>query len=95
MKNRNVVFMKDNMCVENDLEMCPSRKNEGMMMVVVDEFSKSSSWDDGEEPKEQVGDQLIAKAEKIKIHAENYCYVEKFSKDERYPKNEKHLPGEW
>lgn len=51
-----MVFIEDNTSIGNNLEMCPSRRNEGPTAVLVDESSKSSSCDDGEEHEEQVGD---------------------------------------
>ena len=75
--------------------MRPSGRNEGPMVVVVDESSKSSSCDDGEEREEQVGDHLVANEETIEIPAENDGHVERFGKDGRYPKRERRPPGEW
>jgi hypothetical protein len=51
-------------------------------MVVMDESSKSSSYDDSEERDEQVRDHLVAIEEAIEIPAENDGHVEKFGKDE-------------
>ena len=81
--------------MEIELEIRPSGKNEGPTAVVVDEPSKSSSCDHGEEHEEQVGDHLITHEEAIKIPAENDGRVDKFDKDGRYPKRERRLPGEW
>jgi hypothetical protein len=41
--------MKDDMNIGNALEMHPSQRSEGLTMVVVDEYFKLSSYDDGEE----------------------------------------------
>jgi hypothetical protein len=53
----------------------------------------SSSIDD-EEPKEQVGDHLIANEEAIEIPMENDGHLKRFGKDGRYLKKERHPPGE-
>lgn len=37
-KNKDVVFIKDSTSVGNNLEMCPSNKNESFMAVVVDKY---------------------------------------------------------
>ena len=65
--NRVVIFMEDGTRVGNALKMCPSGRNEGPMLVVVDESSKSSSCDDGEKCKKQMGDHLVSNEEAIKI----------------------------
>ena len=41
------------------------------MAVIVDESSKSSYYDDGEEHEKQVKDHLVANEEAIEIRAEN------------------------
>ena len=46
-KNKNVLFMEDSGSIRNDLEMCPSERNEGPMVVVVEESSKSPLFDGG------------------------------------------------
>lgn len=43
------IILKDDMSVENPLEMCQSGKNVGPTMVIVDKSSKSPSCDDGKE----------------------------------------------
>lgn len=70
--------MEDDISIENALEMRQSRKNEGLMSVVVDESSKLSLCDDGEEHKEQVKDLLVVIEEAIKIPVENDGHVERF-----------------
>ena len=64
-KNKDVVFMEDGTSVGNALKMRLSGRNEGPMVVVVDESSKSSSCDDGEECEEQVEDHYVANKEVI------------------------------
>ena len=87
-KSRDVVFVEDGTSVGNALEIRQSGRNEGPTVVVVEEFAKSSSCDDGEERKEQVGDHLIANEEAIKIPVGNDSRVERFGKDRRYSKRE-------
>lgn len=53
-------------------------------MVVMDKSCKSSLCD-GEEY-EQVGDHLLANKKTIKISTKNDSRVERFGKNERYPK---------
>ena len=77
------------------MDMRPSGRNEGSMVVVVNESYKSSLCDDGEECEDQVEDHLVANEKTIEIPAENDGRVERFSKDERCPKRKRHLPGEW
>jgi hypothetical protein len=45
-KNGDVVFMDDSGSIRNDMEMRPSGRNEGPQVVVVDESSKVSLFDD-------------------------------------------------
>lgn len=71
-----------------------SEMNEGPTTVVMDESSKSSLCDDGEEYQEQVGDHLVAIKEAIKVPTENDGCIERFSKDGRFPKRERRPPGE-
>ena len=52
--------MEDGTSIGNALEMRPSGRNEGPTMVVVNESSKLSLYDDGEECKEQKIDHLVA-----------------------------------
>ena len=52
--------MKDSMSAGNDSERRPSGKNKGPMVVVVDESSKSSLCDDGDDREKQVEDHLVA-----------------------------------
>jgi hypothetical protein len=58
LKFRDVVFMEDNMNLKNDLEMRPSGRNEGLLVVVVDTSSKLPLFDGGGQSmddNEQVG----------------------------------------
>ena len=87
--------MEDSMSVGNALEICPSGRNEGPTVVVVDEPSKWSSCEDVEEHEEQVGDHLIANEEAIEFLADNDGRIERFGNDEKYPKREWRPPGEW
>jgi hypothetical protein len=50
-------------------------------MIVVDEFYKSFSTDDGDEHDEQVGDHLFANEEAIKIPTETDRHGERFGND--------------
>lgn len=43
-KNRDLVFIEDDMSNGKTLEMLPNRRKEGPTVVVVDESSKSSSY---------------------------------------------------
>ena len=52
----------------------------------MDNFSKSSSYDDGEKREEQVRDHLIANEEAIKISVKNDSQVEKFANNGNSPK---------
>ena len=74
--------------------MRPNGKNEGSIVVIAKESSKSSSCDDGEEHKEQVQDHLVIIKEVIKISIENYNHIEKFNKNGRYCKRERRPFGE-
>ena len=46
-KNKDVGFMEGSGSIRNDLMMQPSRRNIGFIIVVVDESSKTPSFDDG------------------------------------------------
>lgn len=87
-KNIDVIFMEDDMSVGNALEMRQSGRNEGRTAVVVDEHSKSTSCDDGDEREDQVKDHLIANEDAIKISAENDDRVGRFGKNGKYHKRE-------
>ena len=63
--------MVDGTSIENDLEMPQSGRNEVPTMVVVDKYSKSSLCNDGEEPKEQTRDHLVANEEVVEILMKN------------------------
>ena len=80
--------MKDDMSIGNILDIRPSGINEDLTAVVVDEYSKLSSCDDGEECEEEMGDHFVANEEAIEIPAENDSHIEKFGKDGRYSKRE-------
>jgi hypothetical protein len=41
------VFMDDSDSIRNNLEICPSRRNEGPMVVVMGESTKLLLFDDG------------------------------------------------
>ena len=66
------------------LEIHPSGRNEGPMVVGMDESSKSSLYDDGEKRKEQVGDDLVANEEAIEIPTEHNGRIKRFRNDGRY-----------
>lgn len=48
-KNKDVVFIENNRSITTDLEMYPSGKNEGLLVVIVDKCSKSPMFDGGGE----------------------------------------------
>jgi hypothetical protein len=48
-KNREIMFKEDSRSIRNDLEMRPSGRNGGRMVVVVDESSKQPLLNDGEQ----------------------------------------------
>ena len=85
--------MEDSTNVENDLEMRPSGRNEGPTVVVVEKSYKSSSYDDGEEHREQVEDHLVANEDVIIIFAENDGHIERLGKGGRYFMRKQHLRG--
>ena len=90
-----MVFMEDGTSMGNALKICPSRRNEGSTMVVVDKSFKSSLCDDGEEREEQVGDHLVANGEVIEIPPENDGHIERFGKDGKYSKRERCMFRKW
>ena len=69
------------MSVRKILEIRLSGCNECPMAVVMDESSKPSSSDDGEERDEQVGGYLVSNKEAIKIPVKNDGRDKRFSKD--------------
>ena len=75
-----MVFIGDDTNIDNDLDMRLIGRNDGPMVVVLDESSNSSLCDACEECKEQVGDGLVANEEAIKIPTENDGRIEKFKK---------------
>ena len=60
-----MIYMKINTNVWHDVKICPSDKNEGLVVVDVDESSKSYLYDDGEACEWQVGDHLVANEDAI------------------------------
>lgn len=65
-KNRDVVFIEDNISIENDLKMCQSGRNESSMVVVMINNRNHLCVGDGEERNEQVGDHLVGNEDEIK-----------------------------
>lgn len=93
-KNRDVVFMEGSMSIGKTLEMRPSGSNESLRAVVVDESSKSSSSDDGDEWDEQVGDHLVLNEEAMRISMENDDSNEIFTMNGQYSKKKWRPPRE-
>lgn len=90
--------MKDDTSVGNYLKIHQSGRNEGPTIVVLEKSSKSSSCDDDEECKEQVGYHLVTNEKAIKILADNDGCIERVGNDQRFPKRERRErrpPGEW
>jgi hypothetical protein len=85
-KNRDVVFMEGSMSIGKTLKMRPSGSNESLRAVVVDESSKSSSSDDGDEWDEQVGDHLVLNEKAIRISMENDDSNKIFTMNGQYSK---------
>ena len=73
--------MEDGTSVGNNLLMRQSGKNKGTMTFIMDESSKLSSCNDGDEPKKQKGDHLVANKVAIIILVENNCCIERFDKE--------------
>lgn len=77
-----------------NLEMHPDGRNLGPTVIVEDESSKSSLCNDGEEPKEQVRDHLVANKKITKMPTKSDVCSEKFNKDWRYHERKRHPLGE-
>ena len=78
-KSGDVVFMEDSGSTKNDLEMRPSGRNGGRIVVVVDESSKSPLCDNGGqsvEAKDRVGGNGVAIEEPRERPANNDVLVE-------------------
>ena len=96
-KNRNVVFMKDSGSIRNNLEMRPSGRNENLIVVVVDKYSKSFFCDGGGQSlhgNEQVGGNEVAIEEPCEGPANDDVIVEGFGNERRYPTREWQPLGE-
>lgn len=85
-----MVLIKDSTSVGNALKMRPNGRNEGPTTIVVEKYSKLSSYDDDKEFEEQVEDEKT-----IKIPVKNDNCIEKFGNDGRYTKRKRHLLREW
>lgn len=85
MKNRNMVFIEDDISVENALDMCPSERNESPTTILMNKSSKWYFCDDDEEHEEQVKVHLVAYNKAIEIPPENDDRIEGFNNDGRYP----------
>lgn len=81
--NKDVVFMKDNISIRNDLEMHPNKKNEGYVVVAVSKPSKSYSCNDSKKCEKQVRNHLASNEEMLKLLVGNDGCVEKFGKDNK------------
>lgn len=77
------------------LEILLSGKNDHPTMIIVDESSKSSSYDDNKEHGKRVEHYLAVNEEAIEIPVENDGLVKRFGKVGRHPKRERHMPREW
>lgn len=80
------------MRVDNDLEIRQSGRNEGPMVVVVDESFKSPKCKDRAQ---QVGDNVVANDEIIKRLVLSDGNGKRFGNDGRYLMRERYLFGKW
>ena len=82
-KSIDIVFMKDSMSIGNDLEMCPSGRNEAPMVNAVNGSSKSPLDNFDEEHEEQVEENHIANQEAREGPTNNDIgvYVERLGKE--------------
>ena len=97
-KSEDVVFMEDSGSTKKDLEMRPSGRNGGPLVVVVDESSKSPLLNDGEQSVDdidRVGANGVAIEELCERPANNDVVVESCGEVRRYPTRERRPLGEW
>ena len=83
-KGEDVVIMEDSGCMKNKLEMRPSGRNGGHMVVVVDEASKPPWFDGGGqfvEGNERVGGNGVAIEEPRERLTKNDIIVESFDEE--------------
>jgi len=97
-KSGDVVFMEDSGSMRNDLEMRPSGRIGGRIVVVVDESSKPPLCDSGGqsvEAMERVGGNGVAIEGQRKNPTNNDAIVESLDEERRYPTRERRPLGEW
>lgn len=94
-KSKDVIFMEDSINVANDFGMCPSGRNEVLMVVVVYEYSKSHLFDNGEETEEKIKDNYVGNQERKEGPTRNDVDVERLGEKRRYPTRERHPLGGW
>jgi hypothetical protein len=97
-KSGDVVFMEDSGSMRNDLEMRPSGRDGGRMMVVMDESSKSPLLDGGGQSmdgNERVGGNGVPIEEPRERVANNDVIIESSDEERRYPTRERRPLGEW
>ena len=97
-KCRDVVFMEISGSIKNDLEMHLSGRNEGPMVVLVDEFSKSMFVDGSGQfldDNVQVRGNEVAIREAREGPANDNIIVEEFAKEWRYRMREQGPIEEW
>jgi hypothetical protein len=97
-KSGDVEFMEDSGSMGNNLEMRPSGREGGRMVVVMDESSKSHLLDGGEQSvddMERVGGNEVAIEEACERSANNDVFVESCGGVRRYPTRERRPLGEW
>lgn len=79
---KNIAFMENSGSIRNNLEMCPSGRNEGPMMVVVNEYSKPPLFDGGGQfvdSNKQMGGNGVATEKTPEGLTNNNIIVEGFS----------------
>lgn len=86
--------LKEYTSVENDLEMHQNWRTEDSTVVIIDEFSKSPSCDDGEERKEQVRNHSLTNEETIKKTCRKWWPHLEIWQRWRDPKRNLHQPWE-
>ena len=90
-KHRDVVFMKGSGSIRNYLEMCPSGRNEGPTLMVVDNLWMATS------KREVIELQLKThvKDPQLKTHVKDDVIVKGFGEERRYPTREWRPLKEW
>ena len=97
-KSEDVVFMEDSGSMKNDLEMCPSGRNGGPLVMVVDDLPNHLCYNGGEQSVDdidRVGANGVAIEEPRERPANNDVVVESCGEVRRYPTRERRPLGEW